>query len=276
MQRIPTGPWAAAAAHFTRAAFCVELLLAGCSSNTASDPSGASAVGGVSGRADAGASSAGGGSAGALSTAGGTSPGGASNRAGAPATGGTDQATGTGGTTDNAAGGTSAAAAADFATEHDTYGSAASTQLETAGPAQGGNVIQMNRAMILRGFTQQLKLTTDQKLSFFVYEANQINGPYVFRWSGDIQETAGEARMVGSPPLDLPLEVNKFYWIGVSMPATGTFYYGSHGANYFASSALANILFASAGTLGSSISLYMPPPPEIDEPVIQTIELSLP
>jgi hypothetical protein len=261
--------------------FGAGLLIAGCSGNGGSGSTAASA--GVAGQAIAGYGSGGVAQGGALSATGGAGSVGidGSNLGGAPSsggTGGTGQPIETGGVGDSAAGAPNLAGAGgadDFADEHDEYGSASSAILEMAGPYMGGNVIQMNRSMVLRGFSQQVELTDDQTLTFFVYEADQIDGPYELLWNADTAETAVAASALPSPRLSVPLEVDKFYWIGLSMPGAGTFQYGYQGADSFASSALANVLFASAGTLGSSISLYMPPPPVIDEPVIQTIDLSL-
>ncbi len=168
----------------------------------------------------------------------------------------------------------------DPAFEHDRYGSLSEAGGEILAPGSDGNIIQMNRTMILKQFTVSLHISSDQQALFFVFSANNWNmGPLVPIWTAAKAIKAGLSREELSPPLSLQLEADKLYWVGVSLPiGPGSIEHGFHGANYFASSALVDTV--GVGVIDSpppiSISVYMPYKPSTSDPVLETLTLSLP
>jgi len=267
-------------------AVAVGTFLVNCSS---AEPSGERGVGGMStagrdgGRAgifnapdvsDLGGSGLGGhaGSAGAAETSG-IAGGGASTWMSSGSLAGTGSDTA--GMSGDAGSGDSEA----IAREHANFGADSESNTEQLAPMADGNVIQMNRSMILHRFSVSLRTNVDQDALFFVFEAfNWNKGAIVPRWTAPKAIKAGPIRDEFSPELSEKLEAGKTYWIGVSLPvATAGVQHGVHGAASFASSALIDVLALSPiePPLPQSISLYMPWPPTTEVPVIETLELSL-
>ena len=104
-------------------------------------------------------------------------------------------------------------------------GIGAATNQDT-GPRIRGNSYAVTTPAMLKRVEHYLDITTSDPITFFVYEADAVDGPYTLIASDTNTDPGTGEGFFASGPLDVPLVVGKFYIIGAAWPGDHTYFWG--------------------------------------------------
>lgn len=110
----------------------------------------------------------------------------------------------------------------------DTVGSTANSG---SGARMRANYYQVYSATTLTRIEQHLAISTSGQLVFFVYESDDLSGPYVLIAEDIVPDSGTGTGYFSSGALTVPLAVDKYYIIGGAWPDDHTYYWDSSHPN---------------------------------------------
>ncbi len=106
--------------------------------------------------------------------------------------------------------------------QQDTVGSMSSSG---SGARMRGNYYRVTRATMLTRIEQYLNISTSGLLVFFVYEADNLSGPYALAVEDVVPDSGTGRKYYSSSALAVPLQAGKYYIIGGAWPGEHTYYW---------------------------------------------------
>jgi hypothetical protein len=106
--------------------------------------------------------------------------------------------------------------------DQDTIGSMSSSG---SGARMRGNYYRVGSTTTLTRIEQYLNISTSGMLVFFVYEADNLSGPYALVAEGLVPNSGSGRRYYSSSALAVPLQAGKYYIIGGAWPGAHTYYW---------------------------------------------------
>jgi len=111
-------------------------------------------------------------------------------------------------------------------TTTDMIGSAGNSGSSTSGRTRG-NYYRVDTATTLTRIEHYMNVTVSGTITFFVYEADTLAGPYALVAQDAVTDCGTGARYFSSSALAVSLEAGKYYIIGATWPGNHTYYWNN-------------------------------------------------